>query len=45
MELIGKITAFLLKYRYVVLILVIGLVLMLIPFGLKTTLDFKVTHR
>ena len=36
MELISKMTNFLLKYRYVAIILVIGLVLMLIPFGSKT---------
>ena len=35
MELMGKVTAFLSKYRYVVLILVIGVLLMLIPFGEK----------
>lgn len=33
MELTAKITAFVRKYRYVVLILLIGLGLMLIPFG------------
>ena len=35
MELIGKITGLASKYRYVVLVLVIGLALMLIPFGNK----------
>lgn len=33
MELTGKITGFVSKYRYVILILVIGIALMLIPFG------------
>ena len=41
MELISKMTNFLLKYRYVAIILVIGLVLMLIPFGSKTEVQTK----
>lgn len=35
MELTGKITGFVSKYRYVILVLVIGIALMLIPFGSK----------
>lgn len=35
MELTGKITGFVSKYRYVILVLVIGIALMLIPFGIK----------
>lgn len=41
MELISKMTNFLLKYRYVAIILVVGLALMLIPFGSKTAVQTK----